>query len=212
MCKAKRGMKRNPIVYSLTRKVARLVIPFFTRLRQRSKGSFPIEARSSSFRNISTGRIFPWSVLFSMRPSISWPKKSSSEYHWSAIISPWEEGFRWIVRNRFAHWTLLKKLIALLKSDERIVIFPEGTYFRDIVGTGKNRLLRMILKYQEELERKIPFIPVGIRYRDRRGWKKRVKICIGSPLFAEGESEAASLTERIMEEISRLSCLPRCSK
>jgi hypothetical protein len=68
----------------------------------------------------------------------------------------------------------------------------------------------MILKFQEELKQKIFFIPVGIRYGERKGWRRRVEICIGSPLFAERESEAISLTERAMEEISRLSRLPRC--
>ncbi len=102
-----------------------------------------------------------------------------------------------------------KRLITLLKANERIVIFPEGTYVRNVVGVGKSRLLRMILRYQEELKRKIPFIPVGIRYGERRGWKRRVEICIGSPLYAEGENEAASLTEKIMEQISRLCRLPQ---
>jgi 1-acyl-sn-glycerol-3-phosphate acyltransferase len=102
-----------------------------------------------------------------------------------------------------------KMLIALLKANERIVIFPEGTYFRNIVGAGKGRLLQMILKFQEELKQKISFVPVGIRYGERKGWRRRVEICIGSPLFAERESEAISLTERVMEEISRLCRLPQ---
>jgi hypothetical protein len=68
----------------------------------------------------------------------------------------------------------------------------------------------MILKFQEELKRKIPFIPVGIRYGGRVGLKTQVEIRIGLPLFAEKESEADSLTEKAMEEISRLSQMPRC--
>ena len=104
-----------------------------------------------------------------------------------------------------------KMLITLLKANERIVIFPEGTYFRNRVGSGKSRLLQMILKFQEELKQKIPFIPVGIRYGERKGWRRRVEICIGSPLFSERESDAIALTERAMEEISRLCRLPRQS-
>ncbi|MBM4347881.1 MAG: 1-acyl-sn-glycerol-3-phosphate acyltransferase, partial [Deltaproteobacteria bacterium] len=104
-----------------------------------------------------------------------------------------------------------KMLIALLKANEKIVIFPEGTYFKNIVGGGKSRLLRMILKSQEDLKQKIPFIPVGIHYGERKGWRRRVEICIGSPLFAERESDAVALTERTMEEISRLCRLPRQS-
>ena len=103
-----------------------------------------------------------------------------------------------------------KTLIALLRTGEKIVIFPEGTYFRQGVGLGKSRLLQMILRFQTELGYPIPFIPVGIRYGERSGWRRRVEVCIGSPLFAEKESDAIPLTHRAMEEISRLCRLPRC--
>jgi len=103
-----------------------------------------------------------------------------------------------------------KTLIALLRTGEKIVIFPEGTYFRQGVGLGKSRLLQMILRFQTELGYPIPFIPVGIRYGERSGWRRRVEVCIGSPLFAEKESDAIPLTHRAMEEISRLCRLPQC--
>jgi 1-acyl-sn-glycerol-3-phosphate acyltransferase len=104
-----------------------------------------------------------------------------------------------------------KTLITLLRTGEKIVIFPEGTYFRQGVGLGKSRLLQMILRFQTELGYPIPFIPVGIRYGERSGWRRRVEVCIGSPLFAEKESDAIPLTHRAMEEISRLCRLPQCS-
>ncbi|MCX8118026.1 MAG: 1-acyl-sn-glycerol-3-phosphate acyltransferase [Desulfobacterota bacterium] len=102
-----------------------------------------------------------------------------------------------------------KRLLALLRAKEWIVIFPEGTYFRDRVGAGKSRLLQMILRHQAQLNRPIPFVPVGIRYGEKIGWRKRVEISVGAPLFAEKESEAIFLTERVMEEISRLCQLPK---
>ncbi len=105
-----------------------------------------------------------------------------------------------------------KVLVSLLRAGEKIVIFPEGTYFRNGVGSGKSRLLQMILKFQSELGCPVPFIPVGIHYGERSGCRRRVEVCIGSPLFAEGESDAISLTHRAMEEISRLSRLPICPK
>ncbi len=104
-----------------------------------------------------------------------------------------------------------KTLIALLRTGEKIVIFPEGTYFRQGVGLGKSRLLQMILRFQTELGYPIPFIPVGIRYGERSGWRRRVEVCIGSPLFAEKESDAIPLTHRAMQEISRLCRLPQQS-
>jgi len=105
-----------------------------------------------------------------------------------------------------------KVLVSLLRAGEKIVIFPEGTYIRNGVGSGKSRLLRMILKYQSELGCPIPFIPVGIRYGERSGWRRRVEVCIGSPLFAERESDAVPLTHRAIEEISHLCRLPICSQ
>jgi hypothetical protein len=38
-----------------------------------------------------------------------------------------------------------------------------------------------------------------------------VEIRIGHPLFAEKESDAITLTHRVMEQISRLCCLPASS-
>ena len=106
-------------------------------------------------------------------------------------------------------FSAMKSLLASLKADEKVVVFPEGTYVRGAVGAGKNRLIQMILGVQSELKRPIPFIPMGIRYGERKGWRRRVGIRIGVPLFAEGESEAVPLTRRIIEEISRLSGLPK---
>jgi 1-acyl-sn-glycerol-3-phosphate acyltransferase len=105
-----------------------------------------------------------------------------------------------------------KNLVSLLRAGEKVVIFPEGTYFRNGVGSGKSRLLQMILRFQSELGISIPFIPVGIRYGGRSGWRRRVEVCIGYPLFAEKESDAILLTDRAIEEISHLCHLPRCTE
>lgn len=102
-----------------------------------------------------------------------------------------------------------KALVGLLRAGEKIVIFPEGTYFRNEVGSGKSRLLQMILKLQSELGCAIPFVPVGIRYGKRSGWRRRIEVRVGSPLFAKGESDAIPLTHQAMDEISRLCRLPR---
>jgi 1-acyl-sn-glycerol-3-phosphate acyltransferase len=105
-----------------------------------------------------------------------------------------------------------RTLASLLRAGEKIVIFPEGTYFRNEVGSGKSRLLQMILRFQMELGYPIPFIPVGIRYGERFGWRRRVEVCIGTPLFGEKESDAIPLTHRAMEEISGLCRMPQCTE
>ena len=99
-----------------------------------------------------------------------------------------------------------KNLNLLLKKKQRIVIFPEGTYYRETMGKGKSRLIRMILKFQEEeqLASPIPFIPVGIIYK-KSGFRNAVKISIGGPLRAERESEAEMHTQKIIKAIACLS-------
>lgn len=104
-----------------------------------------------------------------------------------------------------------RRFLTLLRAGEKIVVFPEGTYVRDGVGPGKSRLVQMVLRFQEESKRPIPFVPVGISYGRRVGWRRHVTVHVGAPLFAGDEADAASLTDRIMEEISRLCCMPRCS-
>jgi 1-acyl-sn-glycerol-3-phosphate acyltransferase len=102
-----------------------------------------------------------------------------------------------------------KSLISLLKADEKIVIFPEGTYFRNGVGSGKSRLLQMILNFQDELKYRIAFVPVGIRYGEREGWRRRVEIRTGHPFSVGKESDAVYLLHHMMEEIARLCQLPK---
>ena len=105
--------------------------------------------------------------------------------------------------------TSIRDLLFRLREKEKVVLFPEGTYVRDAVGTGKSRLIQMILGFQPELKQQIPFVPVGIRYGGRGHERRRVEVRIGHPLFADQESDATDLTEKIMGEISRLSRLPR---
>ena len=105
--------------------------------------------------------------------------------------------------------TSFRCLLARLNGAEKAVLFPEGTYVRGKVGPGKSRLIRMILGFQEESGRRIPFIPMGIRYGERKGWKRTIEVRIGHPLFAEKAEDAAELMHRVMEEIGRLSRLPK---
>ena len=99
-----------------------------------------------------------------------------------------------------------KHLYTILKQEQPVVIFPEGTYYREKVGRGKSRLIKMILKFQEteNLPDPIPFIPVGVIY-GKKGLRKPVIITIGKPLYAARENEAQELTREIMGAIASLS-------
>ena len=101
-----------------------------------------------------------------------------------------------------------RHLNLLLRRKQKIVIFPEGTYYRGRMGKGKSRLIKMILKFQEEEQpaNSIPFIPVGVIYQKKR-FRKRVKITIGKPLYEERASVAEQFTQKIISAIASLSDL-----
>jgi 1-acyl-sn-glycerol-3-phosphate acyltransferase len=96
----------------------------------------------------------------------------------------------------------------LLKRGEKIILFPEGTYYPNSLGPGKHGFIQAILHFQKGMKSvpggAIPFIPMGICYEEGRG-RTRVRVRIGTPLISRDESEAREFTGRIVEEIGRLS-------
>ncbi len=99
----------------------------------------------------------------------------------------------------------------LLKKGECIVLFPEGTYYPHAVGRGKHRFVERILRTQEKAgwpgDKALPFIPVGIRYNEKK-FRTEVHVKIGRPIYSRGESGGEEFTRRIVEEIAKLSGLP----
>ncbi len=203
-------MKRNPTVYALTKRMARLVFSLFYKLETEVKGVLPdqgpliILPKHQYWTDIPlVGLAFPQPLYFvAKRELFRYPLIRNYLSLGGGIPLDRERTIRTLES--------FKRLAGLLKRRERIVIFPEGTYFKNIVGKGKSRLLQWILTFQETFNERIPFIPVGIHYGERIGFRRQVKICIGSPLYAERDSEALSLTDRVMDEISRLCGMPRC--
>ncbi len=87
----------------------------------------------------------------------------------------------------------------LLRKGEGIVVFPEGTYYRNRMGPGRRGLIRMIMSHSD-----VPFIPTGIRY-EASGFYTKVKIAFGSPICMDSADNPHLVVDRIMEEIARLS-------
>jgi 1-acyl-sn-glycerol-3-phosphate acyltransferase len=204
-------MKRNSFVYSLTRRIAQSVLSVFYRIEIERKetladhGPVVILPKHQYWTDIPI-------ISFSFKPLLHFVAKK--ELFAYPLIRDYLSLLGGIPVDRKQSIRTLdsfKYLLALLRAGEKIVIFPEGTYSREAVGSGKSRLLQMIIRFQGELECPIPFVPVGIRYGERVGWRRRVEIRIGRPLFAEKESDAIFLTHQVMEEISRLCRLPRQS-
>jgi 1-acyl-sn-glycerol-3-phosphate acyltransferase len=201
-------VRRNPFIYSLNQRIARLVFSLFYHIEMEREAGFPLEGPAVILPKHQYWTDIPLVSLSFRFPLLFVAKKELFRapgigYYLSLL------GGVPLDRDRSIRtFNAMKYLLSSLKAAEKVVIFPEGTYVRRAVGPGKNRLIQMILGIQSDLKERIPFIPMGIRYGDRVGLRRQVEIKVGSPLFAEGESEAIPMTQRIMEEISRLSRLP----
>ena len=200
-------MKRSFFVYKVTKWIAQLVFSFFYRIETEREGVLPDHGPVIILPKHQYWTDIPI-VSLAFKPLLYFvAKRELFEYplirNYLSLLGGLPVDRKQSIRTLDS----FKTLLSLLRVGETIVIFPEGTYFRNGVGSGKSRLLQMILRFQSELKHQIPFIPVGIRYGERKRWRKQVEIRIGHPLFAEGESDAVSLTDKAIEEISRLCCL-----
>jgi 1-acyl-sn-glycerol-3-phosphate acyltransferase len=205
-------MRRNSLIYSMTKRIAQFVFSMFYLIETEREEVLPDEGpliilpKHQYWTDIPIISIafIPLLYFVAKKELFAYPLIRNYLFLLGGIPVDRQQSIRTL--NSF------RSLLSLLRAGEKIVIFPEGTYFRDGIGSGKSRLLQMILSFQDELKYRIPFVPVGIRYGERKGWRRRVGIRIGHPLFAEKESDAISLTHRVMEEISYLCALPNCSQ
>lgn len=93
----------------------------------------------------------------------------------------------------------MKAVIQFLKEGEGVVIFPEGTYYRERMGPGHAGIIRLVLSRLA-----LPFVPVGLRYR-KTGLRTRVRIQFGRPFETGKDTPYDLLLEQMMGEIARLS-------
>ncbi|MGO8990274.1 MAG: lysophospholipid acyltransferase family protein [bacterium] len=201
-------MKRNSFIYSVTKRLAQLVFSVFYRIETDWKTTLPDHGPMIILPKHQYWTDIPI-VSIAFKPLLYFvAKKELFKYPLIRNYLSFLGGLPVDREQSIRTLDSFKALVSLLKAGEKIVIFPEGTYVRNGVGSGKSRLLQMILRLQSELGYSIPFVPVGIRYGEKSGWRRRVEVCIGSPLFAEKDSDALPLTHRALEEIGRLSQLP----
>ncbi|PIV22894.1 MAG: hypothetical protein COS40_05140 [Deltaproteobacteria bacterium CG03_land_8_20_14_0_80_45_14] len=205
-------LKRNSVIYSVTKGVAHLVFSIFYRIETEKKTTLPDDGPMIILPKHQYWTDIPI-ISLAFKPLLYFvAKKELFKYPLIRDYLSLLGGLPVDRKQSIRTLDSFRTLVSLLRAGEKIVIFPEGTYFRNGVGSGKSRLLQMILRFQSELGYSIPFIPVGIRYGERSGWRRQVEVCIGAALLAERESDAIPLTHRAMEEISRLCRLPQCTE
>jgi 1-acyl-sn-glycerol-3-phosphate acyltransferase len=93
----------------------------------------------------------------------------------------------------------LQATIAFLQRGEGIVIFPEGTYYRDKMGPGQIGMVKFVLSRLA-----LPLIPVGITYT-AGGRRTGVRINFGNAFHAGPTLAAEAVVDRMMGEIAELS-------
>ncbi|MBP1695591.1 MAG: phospholipid/glycerol acyltransferase [Deltaproteobacteria bacterium] len=201
-------MKRNAFVYTTTRKMAQWVFSILYRIETEKRTALPSHGPMIILPKHQYWTDIPI-ISLAFKPLLYFvAKKELFRYPLVREYLSLLGGLPVDRKQSIRTLDSFKVLVSLLRAGEQIVIFPEGKYVRNGVGSGKSRLLQMILKLQPELGYSIPFVPVGIRYGERSGWRRRIEVCVGSPLFAESESDAISLTHRAIEAISHLCRLP----
>lgn len=95
----------------------------------------------------------------------------------------------------------LEAIIEFLKKGEGVVVFPEGTYYRNKMGPGHVGIVRLIISRLS-----LPFIPVGMNYSGK-GARTLVRINFGKALYADSAASPGSFLDNVMKEIGELSGL-----
>jgi 1-acyl-sn-glycerol-3-phosphate acyltransferase len=95
----------------------------------------------------------------------------------------------------------LKVMIEFLKKGQGIVVFPEGTYYRNKIGPAHAGIVRFILSRFS-----IPFIPVGMNYSGKR-IRTLVRINFGKAIYSDPSAFAGPFLDNMMKEIAGLSGL-----
>jgi 1-acyl-sn-glycerol-3-phosphate acyltransferase len=96
----------------------------------------------------------------------------------------------------------IKNIFSVLEMGEKLVVFPEGTYYKGITGPGHSAMIRMIRSRMN-----IPFIPVGVNYSHGKR-RKVVRIRFGQAMSVESSDDVETFMAEAMRKIAELSNLP----
>lgn len=198
-CPGKTGLGRKEWVFRITRRAGRILLcPFFT-FRVEGIDNLPRESAFVLLPKHQRWEDIPLLSLATPRPLY--------------YVAKYE-----LFRNPLARWYLtalgglplnrqkplesrrsMKAVIRFLKEGEGVVIFPEGTYYRDRMGPGHAGIIRLVLSRLA-----LPFVPVGIRYR-KGGLRTTVAVRFGRPFQTDENTRYELLLDQMMGEIAELS-------
>ncbi len=82
-----------------------------------------------------------------------------------------------------------RKIPSLLKQDEIVVLFPEGTRNFKTYGIISDSVLKKLVETQSLINKEIPFVPVDIHYEDLKKIGSEIKIDIRKPVYVDDWKE-----------------------
>lgn len=95
-----------------------------------------------------------------------------------------------------------KRIKKLIEKGEFLVVFPEGRVVKNRMGELIPGLTKMLINFQEKMNRKITFVPVGISYGTEKIFRKTLIVRFGEPIyFKKSDSD---LCKTLHEKISSL--------
>lgn len=191
----------NSLVYYSIRAVARIVLAPFFEIHVEGQDNVPKRGSFILLPKHQRWEDLPLLGLASPVPLYYVAKKELFTNRLSSWFMTSLGGIPLDRRRPLASRNSIKAVVELLEDGAGVVVFPEGTYYRDGMGAGRVGLIRLI---HSQIE--VPFIPVGIRYSSQ-ATRKPVLIRFGRTLPWEPSMEPEEFLDSAMQEIGVLSGL-----
>jgi 1-acyl-sn-glycerol-3-phosphate acyltransferase len=193
--------KMNPVVYRIIKWAAGIYLAPFFGIRVQGQENVP---RGSSFILLPKHQRWediPLLGLASPVPLYYVAKNELFKNRLSRWFMTSLGGIPLDRRRPLASRNSIKALVGLLKGEAGVVIFPEGTYYENKMGSGHAGLIRVVRSRID-----VPFVPTGIRY-SRKGRRILVEIKFGKILPWDSCTEPEEFLSLAMREIRILSGL-----
>jgi 1-acyl-sn-glycerol-3-phosphate acyltransferase len=191
----------NSFIYFIIRAAARIVLAPFFEIQVEGQDNVPKRGSFILLPKHQRWEDIPLLGLASPVPLYYVAKKELFTNRLSSWFMTSLGGIPLDRRRPLASRNSIKAVVELLEDEAGVVVFPEGTYYRNGMGAGRVGLIRLI---HSQIE--VPYIPVGIRYA-RRAMRKPVQIKFGRTLPWEPSVEPEEFLASAMQAIGALSGL-----
>lgn len=200
-CAGKTGLGRKQWVFRLTRTAGRILLTPFFALQVEGVENLPRETAFVLLPKHQRWEDIPLLSLATPRPLYYVAKYELFRHPLARWYLTALGGLPLNRQRPLESRRTMKAIIQFLKEGEGVVIFPEGTYYREKMGPGHAGIIRLVLSRLT-----LPFVPVGIRYH-KTGLRTRVLVRFGQPFETGRDTSYDRLLDRMMGDIARLSGL-----